>query len=320
MTIITPSARSEATSRGREALRPRADLSPWLLAQAARILVHMDSGSNLRRGALTQADRTQGSASMTPHQRDRRDVLQQDWGLQRRPVMGGGKREIERELISYSIITRSPALTQSRDSSASSNTTSASPRQSSESPVARRSPKKVSISPSPRTSRRASPRPPPSPRLSRSPSPHPVKNQRCASQPSHMTKPNVAVVVSNWRKRSLTELKDTANKMRSLNTLTPRSILSPRSSDTRSRTPSPQSRTSPGRVQFSEESSRRSSTSYKAFFGLSRRSARAKGQTQTPSPRSPRSPVPPVSHARCVSQPAHLSKSNLETLGENKSV
>ena len=189
--------------------------------------------------------------------------------------------------------------------------------------MARRSPKKVSISPSPRTSRRASPRPPPSPRLSRSPSPHPVKNQRCASQPSHMTKPNVAVVVSNWRKRSLTELKDTASKIRSLNTLTPRSILSPRSGDTRSRTPSPQSRTSPGRVQFSEESSRRSSTSYKAFFGLSRRSARAKGQTQTPSPRSPRSPrspVPPVSHARCVSQPAHLSKSNLETLGENKSV
>lgn len=108
MTIITPSARPEATSRGREALRPRADLSPWLLAQAARILVHMDSGSNLRRGALTQADRTQGSASMTPHQRDRRDVLQQDWGLQRRPVMGGGKREIESELILATVSLQDP--------------------------------------------------------------------------------------------------------------------------------------------------------------------------------------------------------------------
>ena len=219
------------------------------------------------------------------------------------------------------LFSRSPALTQSRNSSASSNTTSASPRQSSESPVTRRSPKKVSISPSPR----ASPRPPHSPRLSRSPSPHPVKNQRCASQPSHLTKPNVAVVVSNWRKRSLTELKDTASRVeRSLNTLSPKSILSPRSSLTKSRTrtPSPQSRTSPGRVQFSDESSRRSSTSYKAFFRRSgRRSARGGPQTPSPrSPRSPRSPVPPVSHGRCVSQPAHLSKSNLDTLGEINSL
>ena len=150
-----------------------------------------------------------------------------------------------------------------------------------------------------------------------------LKNQRCASQPSHMTKPNVAVVVSNWRKRSLTELKDTASRVeRSLNTLSPKSILSPRSSLTmsRTRTPSPQSRTSPGRVQFSDESSRRSS--YKAFFRQSRRrSARGGPQTPSPrSPRSPRSPVPPVPHARCVSQPAHLSKSNLETLGEINSL
>ena len=193
-----------------------------------------------------------------------------------------------------------------------SSESSASPRPSSESPQTRRSPKRVSISP--RASPRRSPRSPRSPRLSRSPSPHPVKNQRCASQPTHMTKPNVAVVVSNWRKRSLTELKDTVSKVeQSLNTLSPRSILSPRSSLTMSRTPSPQSRTSPGRVQFSDHSSRRSSVSPKAFFRRSSRTTRR--QPHTPSPRSPRSPVPPICHARCVSQPTHLTQSNLETLG-----
>ena len=59
----------------------------------------------------------------------------------------------------------------------------------------------------PRPSRSPGPPSPRSPRLSRSPSPHPIKNQRCSSQPTHMSRPGVAVVVSKWRKRSLTEIK-----------------------------------------------------------------------------------------------------------------
>ena len=111
---------------------------------------------------------------------------------------------------------------------------------------------------------------------------------------------------------------------RSLATLSPRSLLSPKSSIDKSRSPSPPSPRSsqeasprtPSRVQFSPRSSRKSS--------VSPRSAKSSASSRSPlrrSPsRSPLSPSPSASphpghYARCCSQPAHLSHSNLETLG-----
>ena len=133
----------------------------------------------------------------------------------------------------------------------------------------RRSPS--SPCPDRRSSRSPRPVSPRSPRLSRSPSPHPVKNQRCSSQPNQQSRPSVAVVVSNLRKRSMSGVSEAVSSVRrSIKRLSPQPSIMKTPSPSHSHdsnSPVSQSRNTsprtPGRVQFSPSprSSRKSSLS-----------------------------------------------------------
>ena len=109
------------------------------------------------------------------------------------------------------------------------------------------------------------------------------------------------------------------------NTLASRSGTPSPSTPSRS-SPSPNSLSrgaspkTPGRVQFSPRSSRKSSVSPRSMKSTSSiRSSESHQKNRSPSPRSPHSPRSPVqypmSYNRCASQPTHLTQSNLELLG-----
>ena len=111
------------------------------------------------------------------------------------------------------------------------------------------------------------------------------------------------------------------------NTLASRSGTPSPSTPSRS-SPSPNSLSrgaspkTPGRVQFSPRSSRKSSVSPRSMKSTSSiRSSESHQKNRSPSPRSPHSPRSPVqypmSYNRCASQPTHLTQSNLELLGKD---